>query len=65
MGTNIKLEILGSIKNKTFYWLIDTRSAITCMNINSFEMAFGKTLKIGDKCKVDIFIKKRGSALTL
>jgi hypothetical protein len=39
--------------------MIDTGSAVTCMNINSIKMAFGRTLQINEKCKIDIFIKGR------
>jgi hypothetical protein len=35
------------------------------MNITSFENAFGKTLKINEKCKRDIFIKKRKCTHTI
>jgi hypothetical protein len=58
-GDKNKPKIMGTINTKNFYWIIDTGSHVTCMNINSFEMAFGKTLKINKKCKIDIFIKKR------
>jgi hypothetical protein len=54
-----KPKILGTVNNKTFYWNIDTGSAVTCININSFQTAFSKKLKIKENCKIDIFIKKR------
>jgi hypothetical protein len=45
---------------KNFYWKIDTGSAVTCMNINAFETAFGKTKEKNLKeFKTDIFIRKR------
>jgi len=45
---------------KNFYWNIDTGSAVTCMNINAFEAAFGKTKEERQKeFKADIFIKNR------
>jgi hypothetical protein len=58
-GDKNKPRILGRVESKNFSWVIDTGSAVTCMNINSFKMAFGKTLNINEKCKVNIFIKKR------
>ncbi len=39
---NNKSKILGTVNGKTFYWEIDTGSAVTGMNINLFETAFGK-----------------------
>ncbi len=62
-GDNFKPKVLGTIKGKTFYWNIDTGSAVTCMNINAFETAFGKKTKTKERHKIDIFIK-RGSAHT-
>ncbi len=50
-GDKSKPKILGTINTKNFYWDIDTGSAVTCMNINSFETAFGRKLKIYQKCK--------------
>jgi len=39
---------------------IDTGSAVTCMNINAFETAFGKAKEKNQKeFKTDIFIRKR------
>jgi hypothetical protein len=29
--------------NKTFSWLFDTGAAVTCMNMDSFELAFGQS----------------------
>jgi hypothetical protein len=58
-GDKAKPRISGQVENKNFSWVINTGSAVTCMNINSFKMAFGKTLLINKKYKIDIFIKKR------
>jgi len=58
-GDKNKPRILERVESKNFSWVIDTGSAVTCMNINSFKMAIGKTLNINEKCKVNIFIKKR------
>ncbi len=58
-GDKNKPKILGTIKGQTFYWNIDTGSAVTCMNINSFETSFGKKMNTQEKYKIDIFIKKR------
>jgi len=63
---NNKTKILGTVNGKTFYWKIYTGSAVTCMNINSFEMAFGKRKEDSQKeYKTDIFIKKRKSSHTV
>ncbi len=48
-GDKNKTRILGTVNGKTFYWMINTGSAVTCMNFNAFEMAFGKK---GDTRKV-------------
>jgi len=58
-GDKSKSRISGTINTKKFSWVIDTGSAVTYMNINSFEMAFGKTAKLNKKCKIDIFRKRR------
>jgi hypothetical protein len=59
-GDNKETKITGTVNGKNFYWKIDTGSAVTCMNINAFEMAFGKTKEKNQKdFKTDIFIKKR------
>jgi hypothetical protein len=58
-GDKSKPKILGTVNDKTFYWNIDTGSVVTCMNINSFKMAFGKRLQMQENYKIDIFIKKR------
>ncbi len=58
-GDKYKPRISGPIKNKNFYCIVDTGSAVTYMNINSFVMAFRKPLKINEKYKIDIFIKRR------
>ncbi len=56
---NSKTKILGTVNGKTFYWKIYTGSAVTCMNINSFETAFGKKKEEQKEYKTDIFKKKR------
>jgi len=53
-GDKSKPKILGTINTKIFYWVINTGYAVTCMNINSFKTAFGRKLKIIEKCKIDI-----------
>jgi hypothetical protein len=53
-GDNSKTNILGTVNGKTFYGKIDTGSAVTCMNINSFKMAFGKKKEGQEKYKIDI-----------
>jgi hypothetical protein len=60
-----KPRVSGKVASKNFSWVIDTGSAVTCMNINSFEMAFGKTLRINKKYKIYIFIKKRKCTHTM
>ena len=47
------------VNGKTFYWKIDTGSAVTCMNINSFKMAFSRKQKINENCKIDISKKEK------
>jgi hypothetical protein len=64
-GDNNKTKILGTVNGKTFYWKIDTRSAVTCMKINSFETAFGKNKEEQKEYKTDIFIKKRKCSHTV
>jgi hypothetical protein len=64
-GDKYKPRISGTIKNKNFYCIVDTGSAVTYMNINSFVMAFRKPLKINEKCKIDIFIKRRKCTHTI
>jgi hypothetical protein len=54
-----KPGISRSTGNKTFSWVLDTGSAVTCMNIYSFEMGFGKILPNGERYKIDLFIKRR------
>jgi len=59
-GDHKDTKIIGTVNLKKFYWKIDTGSAVTFMNINAFETAFGK--KKEDKqteFRTDIFIKKR------
>jgi hypothetical protein len=57
-GDKNKTKILGTVNRKTFYWKIDIGSAVTCMNTNAFETAFGKKKEGQEKCKIDLFIKK-------
>ncbi len=57
-GDNNKTKILGTVNGKTFYWKIDAGFVVTCMNINSFETAFGKNKEEQKEYKTDIFIKK-------
>ncbi len=42
-GDHKDTKIIGTVNGKNFYWKIDTGSVVTCMNINAFETAFGKT----------------------
>jgi hypothetical protein len=57
---NKNTTVTGTLNGKNFYWKIDTGSAVTCMNINAFETAFGKTKEERQKeFKTDILIKKR------
>jgi hypothetical protein len=59
-GDHKNTKITGTVNGKNFYWKIDTGSAVTCMNINAFEAAFGKTKeRYLTDFKTDIFIKKR------
>ncbi len=59
-GDHKDTKIIGTVNRKNFYWKIDTGSAVTCMNINAFETAFGKTKEKNQKeFKTDIFIRKR------
>ncbi len=59
-GDHKDTKIIGTVNGKNFYWKIDTGSAVTYMNINTFEMAFGKTKEKNIKeCKTDIFIRNR------
>jgi hypothetical protein len=65
-GDNKDTKIIGTVNGKTFYWKIDTGSAVTCMNFNAFETAFRK--KKEDKQKefrTDVFIKKRKCSHTV
>ena len=64
-GDHKDTKIIGTVNGKNFYWKIDTGSAVTCMNINAFETAFGETkIKEKGECKMDIFIKKTENAPT-
>ncbi len=59
-GDHKDTKIIGTVNGKNFYWKIDTGSAVTCMNINAFEAAFGKTKEKKIKeWKTDIFIRNR------
>ena len=58
-GDHRDTKIIGTVNGKNFYWKIDTGSAVTCMNINAFETAFGKTEDKTKEFKTDIFIKKQ------
>ncbi len=53
------------VNGKTFYWKIDTGTVVTCMNINTFKMAFGKKKEGQDKYKIVYFIKKRKCSHTV
>jgi hypothetical protein len=64
-GDKNPTKILGMVNGKTFYWKIDTGSAVTCMNINAFKTAFGKKKEGQEKYKIDIFIKKRKCSHTM
>jgi hypothetical protein len=64
-GDNSKTKILGRVNGTTFYWKIDTGSAITCMNINSFKTAFGKKKEGQEKYKKNLFITKRKCSHTV
>ena len=71
-GEHKETKISGTVSGKNFYWKIDTGSAVTCMNINAFETAFGKTKDLSfeesaesaKECKTDIFYKKIENAHT-
>ena len=58
-GDQKDTKIIGTVNGKNFYWKIDTGSAVTCMNINAFETAFGKTKDKAKEFKTDIFIRNR------
>ena len=59
-GDKEKLKITGTVNGKNLYWIIDTGSAVTCMNINAYEATFGKLRGTRPKeFKTDIFIKRR------
>ena len=59
-GDQKDTKIIGTVNGKNFYWKIDTGSAVTCMNLNAFETAFGKTKdKEKTEYKMDIFIRNR------
>jgi hypothetical protein len=53
-------KITGKVNGKNFYWIIDTGSAVTYMNINAYKAAFSKIKEKNQKdFKTDIFIKGR------
>ena len=59
-GDHKNTKITGTVNEKNVYWKMDTGSAVTCMNINAFKAAFGKTKeRYLTDFKTDIFIKKR------
>jgi hypothetical protein len=59
-GDHENTKITGTVNVKILYWKIDTGSAVSCMNINAYEAAFGKTKEKNLKeCKTDIFIRRR------
>ena len=58
-GDHKDTKIIGTDNGKNFYWKIDTGSAVTCMNINAFETAFGKTKDKTKECRTEIIIKNR------
>ncbi len=59
-GVHKDTKIISTVNGKNFYWKIDTGSAVTCMNINAFKTAFGKTKEKNLRDFItDIFIKKR------
>jgi hypothetical protein len=65
-GDHKDTKIIGTVNGKNFYWKIYTGSAVTCMNINTFEMAFGKKKEGKQKeFRTDIFIKKRKCSHTV
>jgi hypothetical protein len=40
-GDKIRPRLAVKAGDKTFSWLFDTRAAVTCMNKQSFDLAFG------------------------
>ena len=59
-GDHEKSKITSTVNKKNFYLILDTGSAVTCMNIIAYEAAFGKTKeKRPREFKTDIFIKRR------
>jgi hypothetical protein len=48
-GDHKETKITGTVNGKNFYWKIDTGPAVTCMNINAFKTAFGKTKEKNQK----------------
>jgi hypothetical protein len=39
-GDKIRPRLAVKAGNKTFSWLFDMGAAVTCMNMDSFELAF-------------------------
>ncbi len=65
-GDQKDTKIIGTVNGKNFYWKIDTGFAVTCMNLNAFETAFGKK-KVDEQkeFRTDNFIKKRKCSHTV
>ncbi len=42
-GDKIRPRLAVKAGDKTFSWLLDTGAAVTCMNKQSFELAFGQS----------------------
>jgi hypothetical protein len=69
-GETLKPKITGRTGGKTFFWVLDTGTAVTCMNGQSFEAAYGKnpmksiesqnTANNQNECyKMELWIKRR------
>ncbi len=62
-GDTSKPKVTGCTQGKTFLWVPDTGSAVTCMNRHSFETAYGKKPKTAtgqNECyKIELWIKGR------
>ena len=43
-GDQIRPRLAVKVGDKTFSWLFDTGAAVTCMNKQSFDLAFGHCL---------------------
>jgi hypothetical protein len=55
-GDKAKPRITVHTGGKTFSWVIDTGSAVSFMNKNSFKTAFGKKLQTNENHKLEILI---------